>query len=40
MEAPATAVAELYQYVKQGRKTTKVSLGRFRMPFQLTVVKQ
>lgn len=40
LEAPATAVAELYQYVQQGRKTTKVSLGRFRMPFQLTVAKQ
>lgn len=40
MEAPAGAVAELYQYVKQGRKTTKVSLGRFRMPLQVTVAKQ
>lgn len=40
LEGPSGAVAELYQYVKQGRKTTKVSLGRYRMPFGLTIVKQ
>lgn len=40
LEAPAGALAELYQYVSQGRKTVKTTLGRFRMPFQLTVVKQ
>lgn len=39
LEAPSTAIAELYQYVKQGRKTVKTSVGRFRMPFQLTVTK-
>lgn len=37
LDASPTAVAELYQYVKQGRKTVKVSVGRFRMPFQLAI---
>ena len=40
LEAGADAVAELYQYVKSGRSTTKVSVGRYRMPFQATVTKQ
>lgn len=40
LDAASTAVAELYQYVKQGKRTAKVSQGRYRMPFQLQVVKQ
>lgn len=35
-DQPLADVAELYQYVKGARKQ---SLGRYRMPFQLTVVK-
>jgi len=40
LEAGADAVAELYQNVQQGKRTTKVSLGRYNMPFQLTVTKR
>lgn len=40
LEADANAVAELYQNVQQGKKTTKVSLGRYFMPFRLSVTKQ
>ena len=40
LEAGASAVAELYQNVQQGKRTIKVSLGRYNMPFQLTVTKQ
>jgi len=40
LEAGANAVAELYQNVQQGKRTIKVSLGRYNMPFQLTVTKQ
>jgi hypothetical protein len=40
LEAGADAVAELYQNVQQGKRTIKVSLGRYNMPFQLTVTKQ
>ena len=40
LEAGADAVAELYQNVQQGKRTIKVSLGRYEMPFQLTVTKQ
>ena len=39
LEAGANAVAELYQNVTQGKRTVKTSLGRYRMPFQLTVTK-
>jgi hypothetical protein len=40
LEAGANAVAELYQNVQQGKRNTKVSLGRYKMPFQLTVTKE
>lgn len=38
MTAPATAIAQLYQNVSTSGK--KISLGRYYMPFSLTVVKQ
>ena len=38
MTAPAQAIAELYQNVPTSGK--KISLGRYYMPFSLTVVKQ
>ncbi len=39
LEGGPDAVAELYQFVKTGHTTTKVSIGRYKMPFQLTVVE-
>jgi len=39
LTAGATAAAELYVNQPQGKKTVKVSLGRYNMPFQLTVTK-
>ena len=39
MTAGATAVAELYKNVKSGKKITKVSIGRYYMPFQVTYTK-
>ncbi len=34
------ATAELYQNKPQGKRTVKVSLGRYEMPFELTVTKE
>lgn len=39
LAAGPTAVAELYQNVIQGKRTVKISLGRYRMPFGLEVMK-
>ena len=40
LNASASAIAELYQNVPNGRKASqKVSLGRYYMPFSLTVQK-
>jgi hypothetical protein len=39
LEPGGNAVAELYQRVTVGKKTMDVSLGRFRMPFQVTFTK-
>jgi hypothetical protein len=40
MTAGAGSIAELYKSTKVGKKTVDVSLGRFSMPFSLTVTKQ
>jgi hypothetical protein len=40
LTAGPDTVAELYQNVPQGKRTIEVSLGRYEMPFQLTVTKQ
>ena len=39
MTAAPTAIAELYQNVPNGRGNQKVSLGRYYMPFSLSVQK-
>ena len=39
LTADSMAVAELYLNEPQGKKTVKVILGHYRMPFQLTVTK-